>query len=238
MNKSYLAFFRLLPPARRRRRALRTSKEATAGIRVRQRAAPLHLRPVALPRHRPDRRLPAGTLSTSIASRRSWTGAPRAAAPPRPRGARPTPLSSSPASPTATRTAPPSRRSSATANTRSRDYDELRRKPRPRPCGLARGRQVPRLLRTLRAAGTSPVASPRPCASRGRHRLQALGGPGHPHRRAQYREPKSGAICDTPLDPMKPNRVQLDAIRKPALRERFLCCDARMRACILTPKTT
>ena len=43
-------------------------------------------------------------------------------------------------------------------NTRSRDYDELRRKPRPGHADWP--------TRTLRAAGTSPVASPRPCASR------------------------------------------------------------------------
>lgn len=119
-------------------------------------------------------------------------------------------------------------------NTRSRDYDELRRKPRPGHADWPADVKY-RGYQDVAGGGHFSGRLTAPLCVAGGIALQALEARGiriAAHIASLGPEP----ICDTPLDPMKPNRVQLDAILANPLPCVSASAATRMRACILDAK--
>ena len=119
-------------------------------------------------------------------------------------------------------------------NTRSRDYDELRRKPRPGHADWPADVKY-RGYQDVTGGGHFSGRLTAPLCVAGGIALQALEARGiriAAHIASLGPEP----ICDTPLDPMKPNRVQLDAILANPLPCVSASAATRMRACILDAK--
>lgn len=119
-------------------------------------------------------------------------------------------------------------------NTRSGDYDELRRKPRPGHADLAAH---------IKYGGFQDVAGgghfsgrlTAPLCIAGGIALQALEARGV-RIAAHIASLGPDAIADTPLDPMRPNRVQLDAILANPLPCVSPAAASAMRACIMDAK--
>ena len=119
-------------------------------------------------------------------------------------------------------------------NTRSRDYDELRRKPHPGHADWPADVKY-RGYQDVAGGGHFSGRLTAPLCVAGGIALQALEARGiriAAHIASLGPEP----ICDTPLDPMKPNRVQLDAILANPLPCVSASAATRMRACILDAK--
>lgn len=119
-------------------------------------------------------------------------------------------------------------------NTSSRDYDELRRKPRPGHADWPADVKY-RGYQDVAGGGHFSGRLTAPLCVAGGIALQALEARGiriAAHIASLGPEP----ICDTPLDPMKPNRVQLDAILANPLPCVSASAATRMRACILDAK--
>lgn len=119
-------------------------------------------------------------------------------------------------------------------NTRSQDYDELRRKPRPGHADWPADVKY-RGYQDVAGGGHFSGRLTAPLCVAGGIALQALEARGiriAAHIASLGPEP----ICDTPLDPMKPNRVQLDAILANPLPCVSASAATRMRACILDAK--
>lgn len=119
-------------------------------------------------------------------------------------------------------------------STRSRDYDELRRKPRPGHADWPADVKY-RGYQDVAGGGHFSGRLTAPLCVAGGIALQALEARGiriAAHIASLGPEP----ICDTPLDPMKPNRVQLDAILANPLPCVSASAATRMRACILDAK--
>ena len=119
-------------------------------------------------------------------------------------------------------------------NTRSRDYDGRRRKPRPGHADWPADVKY-RGYQDVAGGGHFSGRLTAPLCVAGGIALQALETRGiriAAHIASLGPEP----ICDTPLDPMKPNRVQLDAILANPLPCVSASAATRMRACILDAK--
>lgn len=119
-------------------------------------------------------------------------------------------------------------------NTRSRDYDELRRKPRPGHADWPADVKY-RGYQDVAGGGHFSGRLTAPLCVAGGIALQALEARGI-HIAAHIASLGPEPICDTPLDPMKPNRVQLDAILANPLPCVSASAATRMRACILDAK--
>ena len=119
-------------------------------------------------------------------------------------------------------------------NTRSQDYDELRRKPRPGHADWPADVKY-RGYQDVAGGGHFSGRLTAPLCVAGGIALQALEARGiriAAHIASLGPEP----ICDTPFDPMKPNLVQLDAILANPLPCVSASAATRMRACILDAK--
>lgn len=119
-------------------------------------------------------------------------------------------------------------------NARSQDYDELRRKPRPGHADWPADVKY-RGYQDVAGGGHFSGRLTAPLCVAGGIALQALEARGiriAAHIASLGPEP----ICDTPLDPMKPNQVQLDAILANPLPCVSASAATRMRACILDAK--
>lgn len=119
-------------------------------------------------------------------------------------------------------------------NTRSRDYDELRHKPRPGHADWPADVKY-RGYQDVAGGGHFSGRLTAPLCVAGGIALQALEARGiriAAHIASLGPEP----TCDTPLDPMKPNRVQLDAVLANPLPCVSASAATRMRACILDAK--
>lgn len=120
-------------------------------------------------------------------------------------------------------------------NTRSQDYDELRRKPRPGHADWPAHIKY-HGYQDVAGGGHFSGRLTAPLCIAGGIALQALETRGI-RIAAHIARLGPDPIHDTPLDPMKPNQVQLDAILANSLPCVSASAAAQMRACIMGAKS-